>query len=68
MDDKIKKEISDYELEKVSIEKRMKLVRKNFIKDLQNGMGEDMKKIGSKPEKIKISFITKIKRFIAKYC
>jgi len=68
MSDKLYKEINEYSLEKVNMDKKIESVKKDFIKELKSGMGKDIKKIGSKPEKMKLSVMTKIKRFLIKYC
>ncbi len=63
---KLNKEIRESELERKNMEFRIESYKKSIIRDLKTGMGNQIKEIGSKPEKVKIPFITKLKRWIRK--
>lgn len=61
------KEIKDSILEEKKMEFQIEKYKKDFINDIKSGLGDEIKKIGSKPDRIKLPLSTRIKIWLRKF-
>lgn len=65
-DDKILKEINEANNEKKMLSYKTSLAKAQFIDEIKNGLGEEIKTNANKIEKIKLTFWQKIGKIIKK--